>query len=126
MNRQGRLIIVVFLSLIVLSVSGSNINLIHPNIVYANGYIDFEDGTDGESIQSTIPGLEFITTQGYDWIYGDWRTGNYNGKYPDGPYTSNGNFFAGLGPNQGDGVINFTQSDATYLSGGVSTPLEFT
>ena len=62
-------------------------------------------------IRSSIPGLEFSTTDGYDWVYGDWRTGNYNGPYPNGPdptvpqYYSDGNFFAWLGENQGRGVI---------------------
>ena len=41
--------------------------------------------------------MRFTTTDGYDWVYGDWRTDDYNGKYPDGAYTSNGNFFAWLG-----------------------------
>lgn len=89
--------------------------------VRADGYIDFENGVDAQPIQSTIPGLQFTTTQGYDWIYGDWRTGNYNGPYPSGPYYSNGNFFAWLGPNQGAGRIDFTSQDATYLQVYVSS-----
>ncbi len=96
-------------------------NSIGPSVARANGYIDFEDGADRQSIKSTIPGLKFTTTNGQDWIYGDWRTGNYNGKYPNGSYTSNGNFFAWLGENQGDGRIDFTEGGATYLSIGVST-----
>ena len=94
----------------------------------ANGFITFEDGIDGSVISSAIPGLKFSTTGGYDWIYGDWRTGDYNGKYPDGDYTSNGNFFAWLGPNQGEGRIDFTGKGATYLSLHVSTggPLTLT
>jgi hypothetical protein len=79
-------------------------------------FMDFEDGTDGAVIQSKIPGMFFTTTQGYDWIYGDWRTGNYNGPYPNGSYYSNGNFFAWLGPNQGTGKIDFIGATATYLS----------
>ena len=84
------------------------------------GFIDFEDGTDGAVIASTIDGLEFTTTMGYDWIYGDWREG-YNGPYPNGSYYSDGNFFAWLGPNQGSGVITFTLSFATYLEIGYSS-----
>ena len=83
--------------------------------------IDFEDGTDGAAIASTIPGLEFTTTDGYDWVYGDWRTGNYNGPYPNGQYYSFGNFFAWLGENQGRGVITFTWAYATYVSIGYSS-----
>lgn len=94
---------------------------LHPLTAYASGFIDFESGIDGQPIKSTIPGLEFITTNGQDWIYADWRAGTYNGKYPGGNYTSNGNFFAWLGPNQGDGRINFIKGGATYLSFSIST-----
>ena len=83
--------------------------------------IDFEDGTDGAVIASTIPGLEFTTTQGFDWVYGDWRSGDYNGPYPNGSYYSFGNFFAWLGEYQDDGIITFTQSYATYVEVGYST-----
>ena len=80
------------------------------------GFVTFEDGVDNAVIQSSIPGLRFSNTNGYDWTYGDWRTGHYNGKYPNGAYMSNGNFFAWLGPRQGDGRIDFTEGGATYLS----------
>ena len=79
------------------------------------GVIDFENGTDGMPIASTIPGLEFTTTDGYDWIYGDWRTNNYNGPYPWGSYYSYGNFFAWLGTQQGQGVVTFSAAYATYF-----------
>lgn len=92
-----------------------------PSVVRADGFIDFEDGVDGQPIQSSIAGLEFTTTQGYDWVYGDWRTGDYNGPYPSGAYYSNGNFFAWLGPNQGAGRIDFTETCATYLQVWVSS-----
>ena len=91
------------------------------------GFIDFEDGTDREPIASTIPGLEFTNTEGYDWVYGDWRTGNYNGPFPDGPdptksqYYSNGNFFGWMGTEQGTGVITFTAAYATTFSIGYSS-----
>jgi len=78
-------------------------------------FMDFEDGVDRQPIQSKIPGMVFTTTDGYDWIYGDWRAG-YNGPYPNGSYFSNGNFFAWLGENQGTGRIDFTGATATYLS----------
>lgn len=91
-------------------------------IAHADGFIDFENGVDGEPIRSTIPGLQFTTTEGYDWIYGDWRTGKYNGPYPNnGKYYSNGNFFAWLGPNQGMGQIDFTLGGATYIQVWVSS-----
>jgi hypothetical protein len=83
--------------------------------------MDFENGADGAVIQSSIPGMQFITTQGYDWIYGDKTTDNYN-IYPYGNanYWCDGNFFAWLGENQGSGRINFTGSTATSVSVGTS------
>jgi CSLREA domain-containing protein len=83
--------------------------------------MDFESGIDQAPIRSTIPGLEFSTTDGYDWIYGDWRVAGYNGPYPDGNYFSNGNFFAWLGVNQGLGRIDFVGSTASALSLGYSS-----
>lgn len=80
--------------------------------------MDFEKGTDQAPIQSILPGMKFTTTQGYDWIFGDWRIQNYNGPYPDGAYFSNGNFFAWLGANQGAGRIDFT--DSTHKTVGLS------
>ncbi|MDJ1420343.1 MAG: RHS repeat-associated core domain-containing protein [Candidatus Methanoperedens sp.] len=82
----------------------------------SRGFIDFEEGADGAAIHSTVPGVKFTTTAGQDWLYGDWRTGKYNGKYPNGQYTSNGNLWAWLGPNQGSGRIDFTEGTANYLS----------
>ena len=92
-----------------------------PSPAQADGFIDFENGVDGQTIQSTIPGLRFTTTANYDWVYGDWRTGDYNGPYPVGAYYSNGDFFAWLGPNQGYGRIDFTEGCATYLQVYVSS-----
>jgi len=82
-----------------------------------HGFIDFEDGTDGAVIRSTIPGVKFTTTMGYDWIYGDKRTGKYN-VYPYGHqgYECNGNFFAWLGVSGDQGRIDFIGGNATYLS----------
>lgn len=82
--------------------------------------MDFEDGTDRDPIQSTIPGLEFSTTDGDNWLYADWRAG-YNGPYPNGDYFSNGNYFAWLGENQGLGRIDFVGSTAVALSLGYSS-----
>ncbi len=86
------------------------------------GFINFEEGVDGQPIKSTLPGLTFSTTLGYDWIYGDVRTGNYNAQsltdptVNHGTYVVNGYFFAWLGPNQGEGRIDFTDGDASYIS----------
>ncbi len=87
----------------------------------ADGFVDFENGVDGQAIRSSIPGLQFTTTAGQDWLYGDWRTGQYHGPYPQDAYYSNGNFFAWLGPNQGAGRIDFTGAGATYLQVSVSS-----
>lgn len=91
---------------------------IRPEIVSAeaNGFVTFENGTDGDVISSSVPGLEFTNTNGYDWLYLDCSTGNYNCPYPDGSYTVNGNIGAWLGTDQGDGRIDFTGGGATYLS----------
>ena len=81
-----------------------------------DGFIDFEEGTDGAVIYSTIYGVKFTTTGEQDWLYADVRTGNYNGPYPNGQYTNNGYFCAWLGPDQDSGRIDFTEGTATYLS----------
>ena len=83
--------------------------------------MNFENGVDGDPIRSTIPGLTFTTTSGFDWIYGDWRTGQYSGPYPNGPYFSNGHGFAWLGALQGTGRIDFTGATGTSLSLGASS-----
>lgn len=82
-----------------------------------DGFIDFEEGTDGEIISSTVSGLKFTTTYGIDWKYGDIRTGNYNiYPYNNQDYETNGNFFAWLGVAGNIGRIDFTGGEATYLS----------
>ncbi len=111
---------IIYSILIVLLVFGG-LDTYKPSIAQASGFIDFENGVDAVAISSSIPGLQFTTTQGYDWIYGDWRSGHYNGPYPSGDYYSNGNFFAWLGPNQGAGRIDFTEGCATYLQVWVSS-----
>lgn len=89
------------------------------------GLENFESGIDGyqwggPAIASTIPGVSFITTAGQDWWTGDWAAG-YNGKYPNGAYTSGGQKWAWLGVSQGSGIINFTEGEASYVSVYTST-----
>jgi len=89
------------------------------------GLEDFESGTDGYRegggpIISTLPGVEFATTDGQDWMTGDWASG-YNGKYPNGAYTSGGQKWAWLGTSQGSGIIDFTDGTASYVSVYTST-----
>ena len=74
--------------------------------------MNLENGVDGAVIRSTIEGMSFTTTGGYDWIYADVRTGQYN--YPF--YWVNGNVCAWLGDRQGAGRIDFTGETATRFS----------
>ncbi len=78
-----------------------------------DGFMDFEGGTNGAVIRSTIPGLQFTTTKGLDWLYGDKQ---YYNVYPRGPYEVNGKFFAWLGVSGDEGRIDFTKGTAAYLS----------
>lgn len=86
--------------------------------------IDFEEGTDAAVILSTIEGLEFTTTAGQDWIYGDVRRTipyPYNAhslteNIGTGAYCLNGFLFAWLGVAQGSGRIDFTLGTASYFS----------
>ena len=86
-----------------------------------DAFMNFEGGTDGQKIESTVPGMRFITSEGLDWVYGDIRTGKYN-VYPYGHqgYECNGNFFAWLGVTGDWGRIDFA-APATYFSVLVST-----
>lgn len=92
----------------------------HPYSYAPTRIMNFEDGADRQPIRSSISGLRFTTTDGYDWIYGDWRRG-YNGPYPHGGYFSNGNFFAWLGENQGTGRIDFIGETGRSLTLWTST-----
>lgn len=77
----------------------------------------FEDGDDGNTIRSSISGMEFTTTMGYDWVYGDKRTGYYNvDPYGSRAYVCRGNVFAWLGPYMGQGRIDFPFGSASYFS----------
>lgn len=86
------------------------------------GFIGFEEGTDGAVILSTIPGLTFTMTGGYDWKYIDVRTGDYNLRSLTDPsqnyghYVCNGYFIAWLGVSQDSGRIDFTMGTASYFS----------
>jgi len=86
-------------------------------VLSQGGFMDFEDGVDEMPIRSTIPGMTFTTTEGYDWVYGDVRTEQYNvNPYGSCYYECHGNFFAWLGPNQGMGRIDFVGATATSIS----------
>jgi hypothetical protein len=81
------------------------------------GSIDFEELPDGTDLSAaSFPGVEFTTTNGFTWRVGDFATGNYNGKYPNGAYTSHGTHWAWLGTEQGAGRIDLTTGRAKDLS----------
>ncbi|MCK4365671.1 MAG: hypothetical protein KAW45_06445 [Thermoplasmatales archaeon] len=82
--------------------------------------VDFEDGTEGQIILNTIPGLQFTTTYGIDWRYGEDQYYNVN-PYGSQAYECNGNFFAWLGVTGDTGRIDFTGGTASYFSILVST-----
>lgn len=128
MNKKTFLLcgaLILFALGLVANVSALVITGVHVNNWYKNpsdGFMDFEDGVDGALIASTIPGVVFSSTAGYDWIYADIRTGAYNvNPYQAGAYECNGYFFAWLGPAADSGRITFTSGVATYLSCLVST-----
>ena len=87
--------------------------------VVPNGCVmmTFEDGNDASIISSSISGMQFTTTMGYDWVYGDKRTGSYNvHPYGSRAYACRGNVFAWLGPYMGQGRIDFPFGSASYFS----------
>jgi len=81
------------------------------------GYIDFEGLPDGYDLSaSAVGGVQFTTTGGYTWLVGNFATGAYNGKYPNGAYGSQGTNWAWLGPDEGAGRIDFLTGPASYFS----------
>ncbi|WP_169542346.1 reprolysin-like metallopeptidase [Solirubrobacter soli] len=81
------------------------------------GGIDFETFDDQDDLSAaSFPGVEFTTTNGFTWRVGDFATDNYNGKYPNGSYTSQGTHWAWLGTSQGAGRIDLTVGNASDFS----------
>ena len=80
------------------------------------GFVEFESLPDGTTLPGTIDGLDFVTTGGHTWLVGDFASGNYNGKYPNGAYTSEGTHWAWLGTDQGSGRIDMSNGSASYFS----------
>jgi len=100
----------------------------------ANAWLlDFEDGLgqDQVPIASTIPGLQFTNTAGFDWIYGDATTGNWNVSndlgdiWGTGRYNMEGYVFAFLGTSQGSGRIDFLNQDGSFFTTGYSSASDF-
>jgi hypothetical protein len=85
--------------------------------------INFENGKgqDRSVIASTIPGLAFTTTDGFDWLYGDARAGyNVRNQYGEfgGGYLMMDTVFAWLGESQGSGRVDFTNQDGGFFQTG--------
>jgi len=81
------------------------------------GYINFEELPDETDLSAnTINGIHFTTTNGFTWKVGDFSTGKYNGRYPNGAYMSQGTHWAWLGVTQGAGRIDFTDGPAAQFS----------
>jgi lysophospholipase L1-like esterase len=77
------------------------------------GYVNFEELADATDLSAdTIQGVKFTTTNGFTWKVGDFSTGSYNGRYPNGAYMSQGTHWAWLGQTQGAGRIDFTEGPA--------------
>lgn len=81
------------------------------------GFIGFEAIPDQTNLSaSPIQGVQFTTTGGFTWLSGDFATGGYNGRYPTGNYMSQGMRWAWLGPDQGEGRIDFVNGNASFVS----------
>lgn len=97
--------------------------------------IDFETGY-GRNLQpiDDIPGVAFLMTGGYPWIYGDSSTGTWNTRsidlgygYYGQAYQHYGNVFAFLGTEgqAGRGIIDFTNNDGTWFRTGYTSASYF-
>ncbi len=118
MVRVGK----VFLSLFVVFVlAGSSFAW---NVNFENGL-----GKDGQAVANDITGLNFTTTDGYDWIYADITTGNYNARSDNGTgsgsYWISGNVSTFLGTTQGSGRIDFINKDGGFFTTGYSSSSSF-
>ncbi|NJD77846.1 MAG: hypothetical protein FIB08_12250 [Candidatus Methanoperedens sp.] len=110
---------VISLTLVQAAIAGIVVPGVTTNPCDGKRFMGFEEPLwkDKDPIASTIPGLQFTTTDGYDWIIGDFATGLYNGKFPPrGRYTSDGTKWAWLGSGQSQGRIDFTYGTAAYFS----------
>ena len=93
--------------------------------------LNFENGlgNNGGAIASGIPGLQFTTTDGFDWIYADISTGLYNASsslgYGTGQYWVDGNVSTFLGTTQGSGRIDFTNQDGSFFQTGYCAASNF-
>jgi hypothetical protein len=92
-------------------------------------FLDFEEGLgmDFQPIASSIPGLQFTTTNGYDWIYGDITAGGWNmtndlgDVYGTGRYNMEGYVMTSLEAAGDAGRIDFLNQDGSYFTTGYSS-----
>jgi len=118
-----------------LSLLGLALALVFASAVQSNAqwFLDFEWGlgNDAGVIASGIPGLQFTNTAGYDWVYGDATTGNYNvsnnlgDSWGSGNWNMEGYVFAWLGVAQGMGRIDFLSKDGSYFTTGYNSYYDF-
>ncbi|MBI4684845.1 MAG: PEP-CTERM sorting domain-containing protein [Nitrospirae bacterium] len=98
-------------------------------------FIDFESGfgKDQQAIDDII-GVTFEVTGGYDWIYGDSNSNNWNTKSIDLGLSWNGAYyqhygyvfaFLGTDNNAGSGKIDFTNNDGTWFKTGYTSYSNF-
>lgn len=74
-------------------------------------FIDFEQGNDAAEVESTNPNILFTNTNGFNWLYIDFASGNYNINYQ-----MNGNFTSWLGIDGDSGRLTFEGGPASYVS----------
>lgn len=95
--------------------------------------LNFEEGLgkNGTPVASSIPGLQFTTTDGFDWIYADVTTGGFNASsdngntYGAGQFWMEGNVSVFLGTTQGSGRIDFLNQDGGFFSTGYCASSNF-
>ena len=95
--------------------------------------LNFEEGlgNNGGTVASNIAGLQFTTTDGYDWIYADVTAGGYNASsdngnvYGSGTFWMEGNVSVFLGTSQGSGRIDFLNQDGSFFSTGYCAASNF-
>jgi hypothetical protein len=102
--------------------------LLAPGVAKADFLLNFENGTDGATVNSGVMGITFHDYNGFSPLYSDIRTGAYNAhsddmNYGSGGYHMNGYVAVWAGPNaDARGVkVTFDNLDGTYFKTGYSS-----
>ncbi|MCX6831959.1 MAG: PEP-CTERM sorting domain-containing protein [candidate division Zixibacteria bacterium] len=88
-------------------------------------------GNDAGNVASGVPGLQFTTTDGLDWKYGDATTNAYNVQNQFAQSWGGAWFymedyvFTWLGTTQGSGRIDFLNQDGTFFKTGYCSASSF-